>query len=240
MHPSRSLSLFPVNFAPGNIYEIPIHSSHKHFLISPSSILLVQQSIIPTSCIINNYLSPSTRIYMFTPFDSLFLLLPSLLLRPGLFCDLEDILSDCQIDALKQVEVGVFRLERVCELKNFEGKLYVKLVPDRLKEWINSKYQRVFKEVMGRVPWADGTYDTGDNAKKVALGVLMEFLDKQTVLEIDTRYTIEMILSAGRIVNRRVPQEEHKAVVKKKPVKKEERTVPKNQGTLANFFSKKK
>ena len=91
---------------------------------------------------------------------------------------------------------------------------------------------------MNKVLWANGDHDDGATAKKTSLGMIIEFLGKSVISDIDARYTLDMIYKAGRLTTKRPIAEEEKKPELKKLYKKDPK-IEKNQ-TILSYFSKKK
>lgn len=236
---SSCIILAPANIESGDIYEVPVNATHKYFYISTSAICLLQQVIIPTSCIVNSSLYPTGKVYLLTPFDPLFLILPALFQRPDAFYPLQDLCNDSKARVLAEINAELFRLERICDVKMFEGNLYVRVDKEKFKNWVKEKYENLAREIAIKVLWADATFDSGENSKKTSLGILMDFLDFNIISSLNTSYTLDMILSVGRVARRLTHDDSRPGVIKKKEPVKKEIKLSKSQSTLASFFKKK-
>jgi hypothetical protein len=242
------LIIAPKDIEIGNIYQILLESGYKYFCICSDRIYIVQQAGTGTSSLINNYLVADTLIYVFSPFDPLFLVVSGLFERPDSFCEVQDIMNSSKFGGINDIKPSMFDLDTICDLKIFEENLYARINLDKLKNWLRAKYEGVSQEVSARVSWARSEVDQGTNGRKVALGILLEFLDKRLVLDLDSRYTLELIYNAGKVLNKRPPIQELNPQNKKKITeKKENNTIKpkqtskqdKNQISIHKFMTKK-
>lgn len=246
---SKALIVIPDNLGSANIYELPFHSGSKYFLISNGQFHILQQVFLPGSILINDYLAGNPRVYIISPFDCLFLLLGPLCNNQTRFCDIDDILAESGLLSIEGLSSKSFALNKICQLTCHENKDFVKLDREKLMDWLKVKYQNLAKEVGTRVTWAKNTYDGGDNAKKLALGILLEYVHKEIILEIDLKYTLDSILCVGRMENKRRYFSQSEKEIKKdlssirKPKtekKKEPAKLQRGQKTINSFFTKKK
>ncbi|OMJ81868.1 hypothetical protein SteCoe_17569 [Stentor coeruleus] len=245
---SKALLVIPNNLNSSNIYELPFSSGPKYFLISNGQFHILQQVFLPGSILINNYLAGNPRFYIITPFDNLFLLLGALCANQNRFCDIDDIISESGLLSIEGLSSKFFGLKKICQLTCHENKDFVKLDREKLMDWLKVKYQNLAKEAGTRVAWAIKTYDEGENAKKLALGLLLEYVHKDIILEIDLKYTLDSILSVGKMENKRRyfsqgENEKKKDVVSSKKPKTEKKKEPtklqRGQKTISSFFTKK-
>ena len=132
--PDKVILIAPEGLSNGSIYQLQILASPKFFYVTADKLYLLQQSNQPNSCIINNYLSANTKIYLFTPFDALFLLIPHLFNKPESFCLFDDILNDSKLSLIKELNKEQFKIERICDVKAFEGNLYIRINEEKFKE----------------------------------------------------------------------------------------------------------
>ena len=239
---AKNIVIAPKNAKSGNVYQINLRSRPKFFLINTDQIYLIQQAKLSGSCLIDNYLSSSGTLYLIIAFDPKFLILSGLLKKPDSFCSFEDILEDCNLSSITELNTKVFEIERICDVKTHENKLYIRVDQTKLIEWTQTKFEAVYREVMMRVPWAEGTFNNGEMAKKVSLGILFEFMDSQFLMGIYSQYTLESVNNAGRIFHeRKQPSADlkHLGSAKKLQKKIEPPKVDRNQKTLSSFFGKK-
>ena len=89
----NTLVIAPGRIVAGNVYQVELESGFKNFLICDSRFYIVEKVDLLGSAVINGCLNSTVSMFLISPFDPLFLVVPLLFRKLNSFCMLEDILQ---------------------------------------------------------------------------------------------------------------------------------------------------
>ncbi|CAG9322591.1 unnamed protein product [Blepharisma stoltei] len=240
----KLLFIGPVEVAHGEIVTLQLPRSQMPFLLTDSSIYSIQKSSFFGSCVVGKTINSSTEVFIITPFDPIFLLLP-VLNQIYSFRAYEEILRDSNLSALIGKSEILAKVSKFCECKDHQGQLYVRTTEEKINEWLQMKFEALVREISVKVPWAMSIQGQNPNATKTALGILYELLNDDFFMRLSMGFTIREILITGkpqplRRQNNEIENfkpQQHSAKKKPQPPKKAA-NLPKGQLTLS--FAKAK
>jgi hypothetical protein len=233
------------NFQDGEIWKVGIENRNKFFLTSDQRLFIIEPAASEGSCLINNTLISSPRLYTVSPFDPLLLLLPKLS-QDTRFRETSDILQESNLGFLVKVSID---FTKICEVKIHESNSHVRLNQDLLSTWLKSKITAVQRSLTETIPWIRTSSSSDLQSYKLSLALLAQFLPFSFIQNIENKFNLESLLNTGRPFVRRDELEENNASLKQKAGKDQKgngkkgmkgaevKKLPRGQMTL-NFFKK--
>jgi hypothetical protein len=226
----------------GEIWKVAVNSKDKYFIVCGRELFAIEHAVGQGSSLIGNQLVSSTNIYIISPFDSLFLLIPKLA-SEARFRDMPDILQESHLEFLSNIQID---FSQICDIKIHDQNPHLRINADKVNIWLKSKIDSLQKTALEKLPWISQSSNSELNSYKFALAIIGQYLPFSFIQNMESRFTFEALLNVGRIA-RRSDLEENNASLKqksgnfagkkaKKPVKNEVK-LARGQQTL-NFFKK--
>lgn len=211
---NKSLIIADTSIQEGDIWKVEINKKNKFFLVSNQKLYIIEPAKLEGSCLINNHLIGNPRLYSISKFDPLLLLVPNLLLNSSNFRDFSDVLQESKLGLLQSKEF--IELEKICDVKLHEGNEYIRINKERYEAWISNKLQALAECFVKNSPILIGSADLNVAGRKLAIGILIQFLPIESVMAVDSRFTVEQALNVGRLFLKRIDEEGTNASLKTK------------------------
>lgn len=211
---SKSIIFADPSIANGDIWKLEINKKNKFFLVTSKNLFIIEPAHTEGSCLIDNYLVGSPRLYSISQFDSLLLLVPSLIKNKTNFCDVSDILQESNLSFLNNKDFVKF--DKICDVKIHEGLKYVRVNNELYESWINCKLLTLGEKMSSSVGFICNSADIVAAGRKLAIGILMQFLPVDLVLAADSKYNVDQVLNTGRLFFKRNDEDQTNASLKMK------------------------
>ena len=240
---SRSIVLAPSSVKDGEIWKVAVNDKDKYFIACGDELFAIEHAVGQGSSLMDNQMVSRTNIYIISPFDSLFLLIPKLA-SEARFRDVPDLLQETQLEFLANIRID---FSQICDIKIHDSRPHLRINADMLNIWLKRKIDALQKTALERLPWISQSSNSQLNSYKFALALIGQYLPFSFIQNMESRYNFETLLNLGRVARKSDIEENNSSLKKKsasfgpkKVIKsaKAETKLARGQKTL-DFYKKK-